>query len=256
DLEGLRRQDSIHAAAVVISPQPLTDLVPIQQKGEGAEIVTQYEMGAVEALGLLKMDFLGLRNLSIIERTLELIEETHGERIDIDNVPLDDQQTFELLRRGDTVGVFQLEGGPMRALIRALQPDNCEDIVDINALYRPGPMGANMHYLYADRQNGRNPIEPLHAASAPLLEGPYQIMVYQEQVMQVAQAMAGYTMAEADNLRKAMGKKIKSVMDAEKAKFVAGCVSNGYSEAEGAELFDLIAHFAGYGFNRSHSAAY
>ena len=256
DLEGLRRQDSIHAAAVVISPQPLTDLVPIQQKGEGAEIVTQYEMGAVEALGLLKMDFLGLRNLSIIERTLELIEETHGERIDIDNVPLDDQQTFELLRRGDTVGVFQLEGGPMRALIRALQPDNFEDIVAINALYRPGPMGANMHYLYADRKNGRKPIEPLHPAIAPLLEDTYQIMVYQEQVMQVAQAMAGYTMAEADNLRKAMGKKIKSVMDAEKAKFVAGCVSNGYSEAEGAELFDLIAHFAGYGFNRSHSAAY
>ncbi|HEX7100291.1 MAG TPA: DNA polymerase III subunit alpha [Acidimicrobiia bacterium] len=256
DLEGLRRQDSIHAAAVVISPQPLTDLVPIQQKGEGAEIVTQYEMGAVEALGLLKMDFLGLRNLSIIERTLELIEETHGERIDIDNVPLDDEKTFDLLRRGDTVGVFQLEGGAMRALIRALQPDNFEDIVAINALYRPGPMGANMHYLYADRKNGRKPIEPLHPAIAPLLEDTYQIMVYQEQVMQVAQAMAGYSMAEADNLRKAMGKKIKSVMDAEKAKFVAGCVENGYSEQEGAELFDLIAHFAGYGFNRSHSAAY
>ena len=256
ELEGLRRQDSIHAAAVVISPQPVTDLVPIQQKGEGAEVVTQYEMGAVEALGLLKMDFLGLRNLSIIERTLELIEETEGRRIDIDNVPLDDEKTFQLLQRGDTIGVFQLEGSAMRALIRSLQPDNFEDIVAINALYRPGPMGANMHYLYADRKNGRKPVEPLHEAIAPLLEDTYQIMVYQEQVMQVAQAMAGYSMAEADNLRKAMGKKIQSVMDAEKAKFVAGCVANGYSEQEGADLFDLIAHFAGYGFNRSHSAAY
>jgi DNA polymerase III subunit alpha len=256
DLEGLRRQDSIHAAAVVISPEPLTDLIPIQQKGEDAEIVTQYEMGAVEALGLLKMDFLGLRNLSIIERTLELIEETTGSRIDIDHVPLDDPQTFELLGRGDTVGVFQLESGPMRALIRSLQPDQFNDVVALVALYRPGPMGANMHTLYADRKNGRSEVEPLHPAIAPLLDDTYQIMVYQEQVMQVAQEMAGYSMSEADNLRKAMGKKIKSVMDAEKAKFVAGCVDTGYSEKEGSDLFDLIAHFAGYGFNKSHSAAY
>jgi DNA polymerase III subunit alpha len=256
DLEGLRRQDSIHAAAVVISPEPLTDLIPIQQKGEDAEIVTQYEMGAVEALGLLKMDFLGLRNLSIIERTLELIEETTGSRIDIDHVPLDDAQTFELLGRGDTVGVFQLESGPMRALIRSLQPDQFDDVVALVALYRPGPMGANMHTLYADRKNGRSEVEALHPAIAPLLDDTYQIMVYQEQVMQVAQEMAGYSMSEADNLRKAMGKKIKSVMDAEKAKFVAGCVDTGYSEKEGSDLFDLIAHFAGYGFNKSHSAAY
>jgi DNA polymerase III subunit alpha len=256
DLEGLRRQDSIHAAAVVISPEPLTDLIPIQQKGEDAEIVTQYEMGAVEALGLLKMDFLGLRNLSIIERTLELIEETTGSRIDIDHVPLDDAQTFELLGRGDTVGVFQLESGPMRALIRSLQPDQFDDVVALVALYRPGPMGANMHTLYADRKNGRSEVEALHPAIAPLLDDTYQIMVYQEQVMQVAQEMAGYSMSEADNLRKAMGKKIKSVMDAEKAKFVAGCVDTGSSEKEGSDLFDLIAHFAGYGFNKSHSAAY
>ena len=255
-LEGLRRQDSIHAAAVVISPQPLTDLIPIQQKGEEAEVVTQYEMGAVEALGLLKMDFLGLRNLSIIERTLELIEGSTGSRIDIDDVALDDSRTFELLRRGDTIGVFQLEGGPMRALIRSLQPDKFDDVVALVALYRPGPMGANMHNLYADRKNGRKPIEPLHPAITPILEDTYQIMVYQEQVMQVAQEMAGYSMAEADTLRKAMGKKIKSVMDAEKAKFVAGCVSQGHTEKMGADLFDLIAHFAGYGFNRSHSAAY
>ncbi|MFP3913341.1 MAG: DNA polymerase III subunit alpha [Actinomycetota bacterium] len=250
DLEGLRRQDSIHAAAVVISPDPLTDLIPIQQKGEEAEIVTQYEMGAVEALGLLKMDFLGLRNLSIIERTLELIEETAGARIDIDNVPLDDPATFRLLQQGDTVGVFQLEGTAMRALIRSLQPDSFNDVVALVALYRPGPMGANMHNLYADRKNGRKPVEPLHPAITPFLEDTYQIMVYQEQVMQVAQEMAGYSMAEADNLRKAMGKKIQSVMDAEKAKFVEGCVRTGYTEQVGSDLFDLIAHFAGYGFNR------
>ncbi|MGH8911747.1 MAG: DNA polymerase III subunit alpha, partial [Acidimicrobiia bacterium] len=255
-LEGLRRQDSIHAAAVVISPEPLSDLVPIQQKGEEAEIVTQYEMGAVEALGLLKMDFLGLRNLSIIERTLELIEETAGERIDIDNIPLDDPATFELLQRGDTVGVFQFEGGPMRALIRSLKPDSFDDVIALVALYRPGPMGANMHNLYADRKNGRKAVEPLHEAITPLLEDTYQIMVYQEQVMQVAQQMAGYSMAEADKLRKAMGKKIKTVMDAEKAKFVQGCVTTGYTEQVGSDLFDLIAHFAGYGFNKSHSAAY
>ncbi|HEX2154350.1 MAG TPA: DNA polymerase III subunit alpha [Acidimicrobiia bacterium] len=256
DLEGLRRQDSIHAAAVVISPQPLTDLVPIQQKGEEAEVVTQFEMGAVEALGLLKMDFLGLRNLSIIERTLELIEETGGERVDIDNIPLDDAATFELLQRGDTIGVFQFEGGPMRSLIRSLGPDSFDDVIALVALYRPGPMGANMHNLYADRKTGRKPVEPLHPAITPFLEDTYQIMVYQEQVMQVAQEMAGYTMAEADNLRKAMGKKIQSVMDAEKVKFVQGCVSTGYTEQVGSELFDMIAHFAGYGFNRSHSAAY
>ncbi len=255
-LEGLRRQDSIHAAAVVISPEPLTDLIPIQQKGEDAEIVTQYEMGAVESLGLLKMDFLGLRNLSIIERALELIEETEGTRLDIDSIPLDDPATFELLQRADTIGVFQLESGPMRALIRSLVPDCFDDVVALVALYRPGPMGANMHTLYADRKNGRKPVEPLHEAIAPLLEDTYQIMVYQEQVMQVARAMAGYSMAEADKLRKAMGKKIRSVMDAEKAKFVAGCVTTGYSEEVGSDLFDLIAHFAGYGFNKSHSAAY
>lgn len=255
-LEGLRRQDSIHAAAVVISPEPLTDLIPIQQKGDGSEVVTQYEMGAVEELGLLKMDFLGLRNLSIIERTLELIEITDGTRLDIDNVPLDDPKTFQLLQAGDTVGVFQLESGPMRALIRSLGPDRFDDIIALVALYRPGPMGANMHTLYADRKNGRKPVEPLHEAITPLLEDTYQIMVYQEQVMEVAREMAGYSMAEADNLRKAMGKKIKSVMDAEKAKFVAGCVSTGYEEHVGSDLFDLIAHFAGYGFNRSHSAAY
>ncbi len=255
-LEGLRRQDSIHAAAVVISPVPLTDLVPVQQKGSDAEIVTQYEMGGIEALGLLKMDFLGLRNLSIIERTLELVEQTTGARVDIDTIPLDDPETFALLQAGDSVGVFQLEGGPMRNLMRSLRPDRFEDVVALVALYRPGPMGAGMHTLYADRKNGRSVIEPLHPEVEELLADTFGIMVYQEQVMQVAERMAGYSMEEADNLRKAIGKKIKSVMASEEEKFVRGVISRGHDEKTGRDLFALIEHFAGYGFNRSHSAAY
>lgn len=255
-LEGLRRQDSIHAAAVVIAPEPLTNIVPVQRKGEDAETVTQFEMYGVEDLGLLKMDFLGLRNLSIMERCLELLEESRGERIDIDNIPLDDAKTFELLQSGNTIGVFQMEGNAMRALIRSLKPDRFEDVIALVALFRPGPMGANMHNLYADRKNGRAPVEELHPAVTESLADTYQIMVYQEQVMMVAQELAGYSMADADNLRRAMGKKIKSVMAAEEEKFVAGCVAQGHSEQTGREMFNLIGHFAGYGFNRSHAAGY
>jgi DNA polymerase-3 subunit alpha len=255
-LEGLRRQDSIHAAAVVIAPEPLTNIVPVQRKGEGAETVTQFEMHGVEDLGLLKMDFLGLRNLSIIERCLELLEESTGERIDIDNIPLDDQKTFELLQSGNTIGVFQMEGTAMRALIRSLKPDTFEDVIALVALYRPGPMGANMHNLYADRKNGRADVEELHPAVTESLSDTYQIMVYQEQVMLVAQDLAGYTMADADNLRRAMGKKEKPVMDAEEERFVAGCLAQGHTEQTGREMFRLIGHFAGYGFNRSHAAGY
>ena len=249
-LEGLRRQDSIHAAAVVIAPEPLTSIVPVQRKGEDAEMVTQFEMHGVEDLGLLKMDFLGLRNLSIIERCLELVERTTGERVDIDNVPLDDPATFELLQSGDTIGVFQMEGTPMRALIRSLKPDSFNDVIALVALYRPGPMGANMHNLYADRKNGRAEIEELHPVLTDKLADTYQIMVYQEQVMMVAQEIAGYTMADADELRRAMGKKIKSVMVAEEEKFVTGTVDQGFPEETGREIFKLIEHFAGYGFNR------
>jgi DNA polymerase-3 subunit alpha len=255
-LEGLRRQDSIHAAAVVIAPEPLINIVPIQQKGEGAEVVTQYEMYGVESLGLLKMDFLGLRNLSIIERCLELVEGSSGERVDIDSVPLDDEKTFSLLQSGNTIGVFQLEGNAMRSLIRSLRPDSFNDVIALVALYRPGPMGANMHNLYADRKNGRAPIEELHPAVTEKLADTYQIMVYQEQVMQVAQAVAGYSMSDAEALRRAMGKKIKSVMQAEEEKFVAGCIAQGYTEVVGRDIFGLIEHFAGYGFAKSHSAAY
>jgi DNA polymerase-3 subunit alpha len=255
-LEGLRRQDSIHAAAVVISPEPLVDIVPVQRKGDDAETVTQYEMHAVEALGLLKMDFLGLRNLATIERSLELIEQNRGERIAIDEIPLDDEQTFEMLRSGESMGVFQFEGGPMRALMRNLQPDEFEHLIALNALYRPGPLGAGMHTKYADRKNGKEAVEYPHPELEGILGDTYGIMVYQEQVMQVAQQMAGFSMAEADMLRKAMGKKIPAVMREQEEKFVAGCLDNGHDAALAKELFGFIEHFAGYGFNRSHSAAY
>lgn len=255
-LEGLRRQDSIHAAAVVISPEPLINIVPIQQKGEDAEIVTQYEMHGVEALGLLKMDFLGLRNLATIERALELIEKNTGSRPDIDNVPLDDDAVFAMLRRGDSIGVFQFEGGPMRALMRNVGPDRFEHLITLNALYRPGPLGAGMHIEYADRKNGRSPIEYPHPDLEPILAETYGIIAYQEQVMQTAQVIAGFSMADADDLRKAMGKKIPSVMREQEDKFIAGCVEKGYPEALGKDLFGFIEHFAGYGFNKSHSAAY
>jgi len=255
-LEGLRRQDSIHAAAVVISPEPLTSIVPTQRKGEDSEVVTQYEMQGVEALGLLKMDFLGLRNLSTIERSLELIERNTGHRPDIDGVALDDEAVYEMLRRGDSIGVFQFEGGPMRALMRNLGPDRFEHLIALNALYRPGALGAGMHLEYADRKNGKAAVEYLHPDLEPVLSDTYGIMVYQEQVMQTAQRIAGFSMADADGLRKAMGKKIPTLMREQEEKFVAGCVANGYDEQLGKDLFGFIEHFAGYGFNKSHSAAY
>jgi DNA polymerase-3 subunit alpha len=255
-LEGLRRQDSIHAAAVVISPDPLTDVVPVQRKGHDSEVVTQYEMHGVEALGLLKMDFLGLRTLTTIERALELIERNTGERPDIDSVPLDDPTVFEMLQRGDSMGVFQFEGGPMRALMRNLKPEVFEHLIALNALYRPGPLGAGMHLEYADRKNGKAEIEYPHDDLAEILSDTFGIMVFQEQVMQTAQKMAGFSMAEADMLRKAMGKKIPAVMKEQEAAFVAGCVRNDHPEALGESLFGFIEHFAGYGFNKSHSAAY
>jgi DNA polymerase-3 subunit alpha len=260
-LEGLRRQDGIHAAAVVITREPLTEYLPIQRKpepggdSEDAPIVTQYEMHGVEDLGLLKMDFLGLRNLSVIERTVELIEVAGG-RVDIDDIPLDDPKTFEMLRRGDTVGVFQLEGGPMRALMRSLAPTTFEDVIALVALYRPGPMAANMHTDYADRKNGRKPITYYHEDLRDILEPTYGLLIYQEELMRVAQRLAGYSLEEADNLRKATGKKIRSLIAKERSKFVDGCVAQGHSREFGEEMFDIIEPFADYSFNKSHSVGY
>ncbi|HET6916446.1 MAG TPA: DNA polymerase III subunit alpha, partial [Acidimicrobiales bacterium] len=261
-LEGMRRQDGIHAAAVVISGDPLTEHLPIQRKPEpggrpeDAPIVTQYEMHGVEELGLLKMDFLGLRNLSVIDRSLVLIEETTGDVIDIDNIPLDDADVYAMLQRAESIGIFQLEGGPMRALMRSLAPDSFDDIAALNALYRPGPMAANMHYDYADRKNGRKPITYLHPDLEEVLGDTQGLMIFQESMMRVAQKIAGYSLEEADNLRKAAGKKIRDVMAKEREKFIAGCTRTGYGPELGEKLFDIIEPFADYAFNKSHAYGY
>ncbi|HWG73621.1 MAG TPA: DNA polymerase III subunit alpha [Acidimicrobiales bacterium] len=261
-LEGLRRQDGIHAAAVVIAAAPLTEYLPVQRKPEpggrpeDAPIVTQYEMHGVEDLGLLKMDFLGLRNLSVIERALDLIDATTGSRPDVDSLALDDEAVFSLLRRGDSIGVFQLEGAPMRSLMRALAPTTFEDIAALVALYRPGPMAANMHNDYADRKNGRQPIEYLHPDAEEVLGSTYGLCIYQEEMMRLAQKFAGYTLEEADNLRKATGKKIRALVRAERQKFIAGCERSGYGAELGAKWMDIIEPFADYAFNRSHAFGY
>lgn len=261
-LEGLRRQDSVHAAAVVITDQPITEYLPIQRKPEQKKsieespVVTQFEMNSVESLGLLKMDFLGLRNLDVISDCLALIEKTRSEKIDIDTVDLTDETTFKLLQRGDTIGVFQLESTPMRALIRSLAPTSFDDIAALVALYRPGPMAANMHNDYADRKNGRAKVEYIHEDAQEILGDTYGLMIYQENVMRMAQKFAGYSLAEADSLRKAMGKKIREVMADEHEKFVSGVINNGYGQELGEEMFEIIESFADYAFNKSHSYGY
>ncbi len=261
-LEGLRRQDGIHAAAVVIAADPLTEYLPIQRKpvaggrAEDAPIVTQYEMHGVEDLGLLKMDFLGLRNLSVIERALDLVELTTGERPDIDGIALDDDAVFAMLQRGDSIGVFQLEGAPMRSLMRSLAPTSFEDVAALVALYRPGPMAANMHNDYADRKNGRKAVTYQHPDMADILGDTYGLCIYQEEMMRLAQKFAGYSLEEADNLRKAAGKKVREIMAREREKFVSGCAATGYGRDIGTMLFDLIEPFADYAFNKSHSYGY
>ncbi len=261
-LEGLRRQDGIHAAAVVITKEPLTTYLPIQRKPEAgqapedAPIVTQYEMHGVEELGLLKMDFLGLRNLDVISDTLELIRQHRGIDVDIDAVPLDDARTYELLSQGQGIGIFQLEGAPMRALMRSLAPASFEDVAALVALYRPGPMAANMHNDYADRKNGRKPVEYFHPDAEEILADTYGLMIYQELIMRVAQRFAGYSLAQADSLRKAMGKKSRDVMATEREAFVAGVQATGYDPALGTSLFAIIEQFADYAFNKSHSYGY
>jgi DNA polymerase III subunit alpha len=261
-LEGLRRSDGIHAAAVVITKDPLTTYLPIQRKPEhgqapeDAPVVTQYEMHGVEDLGLLKMDFLGLRNLDVITDTLDLIRAVHDVEVDIDQVPLDDERTYELLRAGQSIGVFQLEGGAMRSLMRSLAPTTFEDVAALVALYRPGPMSANMHNDYADRKNGRKPVTYLHPDATEILDSTFGLMIYQESVMRIAQKFAGYSLAEADNLRKACGKKVRELIAKERGKFIEGCEAHGYGRKLGEDWFDIIEPFADYAFNKSHSYGY
>ena len=218
-LEGLKRQWGVHAAGVIMSSDPLLDLIPIMKREQDGAIITQFDYPTCEKLGLIKMDFLGLRNLTILDDALVNIKANRGETVVLEDLPLDDPKTFELLARGDTLGVFQLDGGPMRALLRSMRPDNFEDISAVVALYRPGPMGANSHNEYADRKNGRKPVIPIHPelaeALAEILGDTYGLIVYQEQVMAIAQHVAGYSLGAADLLRRAMGKKKKSELDAQ-----------------------------------------
>ena len=254
-LEGLSRHASVHAAGVVISPEPLHNIVPLS-KGAKGEVVTQYAMDDIEAMGLLKMDFLGLRTLTVIHNALKLIKDNQGIEVDIDSIPLDDPETYRLLSEARTNGVFQLEGRGLRDLLRKLQPHVFEDLVALVALYRPGPLGSGMVDDFIERRHGRRAITYDLPQLEPILRSTYGVIVFQEQVMQIATALGGFTMGGADLLRRAMGKKKPEVMAEQREHFVRGAVGNGYPEEPAAKIFDLIAYFAGYGFNRSHSVAY
>lgn len=261
-LEGLKRSVGIHAAAVVITKEPLTQYLPIQRKADSgqapelAPIVTQYEMHAVEELGLLKMDILGLRNLDVITDTNKMIQELRDPNFDIDRVPFDDEKTYQLLRRGDTIGVFQLESTNIRALVRSLVPNTIDDLAAVVALFRPGPMGANMHNDFADFKNGRKQPELFHPDAQEVLGDTYGLMIYQESMMRVAQKFAGYSLEKADDLRKACGKKNREDMAKERESFESGCVAKGYGAVLGEKLFDSIEHFADYAFGKSHAYGY
>lgn len=255
-LEGVARHASTHACGVVISEKPLTDLVPLQHPTQSDNtIVTQYEMRAIEDLGLLKMDLLGLKNLTIIEDTLARIYVLHNQlKIDLDKIPEDDPKTFELLQKGLTTGVFQLESDGVKRYLKELKPTSFEDIVAMVALYRPGPIQFIPDYIA--RKQGRKKIEYLHPKLEPILKDTYGVCIYQEQLMQIARELAGFTLPEADVLRKAVGKKIKTLLDAQEKKFVEGCIKNGLSKIVAQKIWQWILPFAEYGFNRAHSAAY
>ena len=259
-LEGLKRQWGVHAAGVILSREPLLDVIPNHRREADGAIITQFDMGACEATGLLKMDFLGLRNLSVLDDALENIKLNLDIEIVLEDLPLSDQKTFELLSRGDTLGVFQLDGGPMRALLRSMAPDSFADISAVIALYRPGPMGENAHNNYADRKNGRKPVEAIHPELreplAEILGDTYGLIVYQEQVMAIAQKVAGFSLGRADLLRKAMGKKNKEILDKEYIPFEAGMKSNGFGDAAIKRLWEVLIPFSDYAFNRAHSAGY
>src|SRR5919198_2444933 len=258
-LEGLRREDSVHAAGVVIGDAPLVNYLPLKlskdSRDDPRRVVTQFDMHGVEELGLLKMDFLGLRTLSVIDDTVAHLRR-QGVELDIDHVPLDDEPTYGMLRRGDTTGVFQMESGGMRNLIRLLEPDRFEDLMALVALYRPGPLNNGLHTEYAERKHGRKPVTYPHADLETILGGTYGGMVYQEQVMQIAVAMAGFSMGEADTLRKAMGKKKIQYLMPFKERFVKGAAERGYPERLAADMFEMFIPFADYGFNASHACAY
>src|SRR5580700_10590484 len=254
-LEGL-----IRPAGVIMSSEPIIDHVPVWKREADGAVITQFDYPACESLGLLKMDFLGLRNLTVLDDAVRGVQSNRGIEVDLNALPLDDKPTYDLLARGDTLGIFQFDGGPMRALLRSMRPDNFEDISAVGALYRPGPMGANAHNDYADRKNGRKPVVPLHPELAEpladILGDTYGLIVYQEQVMAIAQKLAGYSPGKADLLRRAMGKKKKEILDKEFEPFAAGMRENGYSNSAIKTLWDILVPFSDYAFNKAHSAAY
>jgi DNA polymerase III subunit alpha len=259
-IEGLIRQPGVHAAGVIMSAEPLTDHIPVWTRHTDGAVITQFDYPTCEGLGLLKMDFLGLRNLTIMADAVKMVEQNRGITIDLLALPLDDKPTYELLSRGDTLGVFQFDGNGYRTLLRLLKPDNFEDISALGALYRPGPMGVNSHTNYALRKNRQQEITPIHPElEEPLrevLEPTYGLVVYQEQVQKAAQVLAGYSLGQADLLRRAMGKKKKEILDKEFVPFQKGCAERGYSNAAIQAVWDVLVPFAGYAFNKAHSAAY
>ena len=259
-LEGMTRQWGVHACAVIMSSATLTDIIPMMQRLQDGAVITQFDYPTCEHLGLLKMDFLGLRNLTVISDALDNIVVNGKPALDIDHVELDDRGTYELLSRGETLGVFQLDGGGMRTLLRLMKPDNFEDISAVGALYRPGPMGAESHTNYALRKNGLQEITPIHPelkeALEPILGTTHGLIVYQEQVMKIATDLAGFSMGKADALRKAMGKKKMDILNKMFVEFEAGMVANGFSKESVKTLWDVVVPFAKYAFNKAHSAAY
>jgi DNA polymerase III subunit alpha len=259
-LENLKRQWGVHAAGVIMSSEPLIDHIPIMKREQDGAIITQFDYPTCEELGMVKMDFLGLRNLTILDDALHNIVLNGKDAVVLEELPFDDAKTYELLGRGDTLGVFQFDGGPMRALLRQMKPDNFEDISAVGALYRPGPMGANSHVNYALRKNGLQEITPIHRELAEplaeILDTTYGLIVYQEQVIAIAQKLAGYTLGKADILRRAMGKKKKEVLDAEFVGFSEGMRANGFSDGAIKALWDTLVPFSDYAFNKAHSAAY
>ncbi|MEU0489697.1 DNA polymerase III subunit alpha [Nocardiopsis sp. NPDC006139] len=259
-IEGLTRGTGVHAAGVILSKEPLLDVIPLHMRDADGAIITGFPYPQCEEMGLLKMDFLGLRNLTIMDDAVKSIKEAEGIDIDLSKLPLDDKKTYQLLARGDTLGVFQLDGGAMRNLLKRMQPKKFGDIAAVNALYRPGPMAANAHNDYADRSNGRQEITPIHPelkdALEPILAETFHLIVYQEQIMAIAQQLAGYTLGGADLMRRAMGKKKKEALEEEEAKFFPGAMERGFSKEAIQTLWDVMLPFSGYAFNKSHAAGY
>jgi len=254
-LEGLNRHASVHAAGVIITDKPLNTYMPLFKTGDD-QVTTGYSMETLEKIGLLKVDFLGLKTLTVIDETLKLVKKTRGIEINIETLPLDDPNTYKLLASSHTIGVFQVESSGMRDLLKKLMPERFEDLIALLALYRPGPIGSGMLDDFMKRKHGLIPIRYEHSKLEPILKETYGIMVYQEQIMQIASALAGFSLAQADILRKAMGKKIPEVMEKQRNNFIHGCLKNGIKESTATKIFDLIEYFSGYGFNKSHSTAY